>query len=75
MRLVTDWPALLRRAWSVRLLLIAGVLSGIEVSLPLLEGYIDIPPRLFAALSGLSVAAAFVARFIAQKGISDDKQA
>ena len=35
MRLVENWRLLLRRAWSVRLMLLAGVLSGAEVVLPL----------------------------------------
>jgi hypothetical protein len=71
MKLVADWRRVLRRAWSIRLMILAGLLSGIEAALPLLDGYVDIPPRLFAVLSGLTVAAAFVARLVAQKDISD----
>lgn len=73
MHLVSDWKRVLQRAWSIRLMLIAGALSGLEFALPYLDGYVDIPPRLFAALSGLTVAAAFVARLVAQKGVSDGK--
>jgi hypothetical protein len=68
--LVPNWRAVLRRAWSIRLLLLAGLLSGAEVALPLI-GAEAIPPRLFAGLSAIIVAAAFVARLLAQKGISD----
>jgi hypothetical protein len=68
--LVSNWRAVLCRAWSIRLLLLAGVLSGAEVALPLI-GIEVIPPRLFAALSGIVAAAAFVARLLAQKGITD----
>lgn len=71
MRLVQDWKRVLQRAWSVRLMLIAAVLSGLEVAMPYLDGYVDIPPRLFALLSGLTVAAAFIARIVAQRGISN----
>lgn len=71
MKLVPNAGRILRRAWSVRLMLVAGLLSGIEAALPLLDGYVDIPPRLFAALSGLTVCAAFVARLVAQKDISE----
>lgn len=69
--LVSNWRSVLKRAWSVRLMLIAASLSGLEFALPYLDGYLPIPPRLFAALSGLTVAAAFVARFTAQKGVND----
>lgn len=68
--LVPNWRAVLCRAWSIRLLLLAGVLSGVEVALPLIR-IETLPPRLFAALSGIVAAAAFVARLLAQKGISD----
>lgn len=71
MRLVDNWRDVLRRAYSVRLMLLAAVLSGLEVALPFLAGSLPIPAGAFAALSFLTVAAAFVARFVAQKGISD----
>ncbi|MFC2252516.1 hypothetical protein ACETRX_22965 [Labrys portucalensis] len=70
MRLVPNWRTVLRRAWTLRLLLLAGLLSGIEAALPLLPTWLAIPDRLFAVLTGVTVAAAFVARLIAQKGIS-----
>lgn len=71
MHLVHNWRAVLQRAWSVRLMIAAAFFSGLEVCLPLLDGYVDIPPRLFAVLSGLTVSAAFIARFTAQKGINN----
>lgn len=74
MKLVARWREVLRYAWSVRLMIIAAILSGVEVALPLLDGSLPIPPGVFAALSGLTVAAAFVARLVAQKGISDEEQ-
>lgn len=69
--LVSNWRAVLRYAWSIRLLVIAGLLSGAEVALPLIDGLYDIPRGLFAALSGLTVAAAFVARLVVQRKVSD----
>jgi len=66
MRLVENWRDVLRRAYSVRLMLLAAALSGLEVA-----GSLPIPAGAFAALSFLTVAAAFVARFVAQKGLSD----
>jgi hypothetical protein len=61
-----DWGRVLRRAWSVRLMALAALLSGAEIALPILM--VDLPRTLFAALTFLTVSAAFVARFIAQKG-------
>ncbi len=69
MRLLSDWQAILRRAWSIRLMLLAGLLSGAEVILPL---FVEaIPRNLFAALSMLTIGGAFVARLLAQKGLSE----
>lgn len=67
--LVKNWRQVLKRAWSVRLLLAAGFFSGAEVFLPLIDGYVDMPRGLFAAMSGLSAAGAFVSRFLAQKDL------
>lgn len=66
--LIEDWKDVLRRAWSIRLMLLAGLLSGVEVILPL---FVDALPRgLFAAVSGMVVMLAFVARLVAQQGLS-----
>lgn len=69
--LVSNWRDVLRKAWSVRLMILAGLLSGLEVALPLIDGVYEIPRGLFAALSGVTVAGAFVARLLAQKGLPD----
>lgn len=74
MRPVPNWRAVLRRAWSVRLILLAGALSGAEVAMPLLDGLLPIPRGVFAALSGLATALAFGARLIAQKDVSDGEE-
>lgn len=73
MRLVANWRAVLTRAWSVRLMVLAFVLTVFEVALPLLDGYLPIPPYTFAALSGLATAGAFVARLVAQNNVSGEK--
>lgn len=72
MRLVTNWRAVLVSAWSVRLIALAFVLTALEVALPLLDGYLPIPPGIFALASGLATAGAFVARLIAQKKLEGD---
>jgi hypothetical protein len=67
MKLYDNWKDILRRAWSIRLMLLAGLLSGCEVILPL---FIDAMPRnVFAILSLLAVSGAFVARLVAQKDV------
>ena len=67
MRFYDNWKEILRRSWSLRFIILAGILSGIEVILPFFSE--DIPRNLFAVLSFFAVAAAFVARLVAQKGI------
>lgn len=67
MKLYDNWREIIRRAWSVRLMIVAGLLSGVEVVLPFFAH--ELPHGLFAALSGVSVAAAFVARLVAQKDV------
>lgn len=67
LRLYDNWRDIVRRAWSIRFMLVAGLLSGVEVVLPF---FADAFPRgTFAALSGLSVGAAFVARLVAQRDV------
>lgn len=69
MNIREDWEWVLKRAWSVKLIVLAAVLSGIEVMLAVLSAYqvaLPIAPGTFAALSGFVTIAAFVARFIAQ---------
>jgi hypothetical protein len=70
MRLGTDWRRVLRHAWSIRLIILAGILSGGEIALPLIDQVVDIPRGVFAGLSFVATAAAFVARLVAQQSIS-----
>jgi len=67
MKLYDNWRNILKKAWSIRLMILAAVLSAVEVVLPLFAD--DIPRGWFAGLSGVTVAGAFVARLIAQQGI------
>ena len=71
MQLVPDWRHVLRKAWSVRLILLAGLLTGVEVVLPLLGDAYPIPTGLFAALSLIVTMAAFVMRLVSQKVFRD----
>jgi len=64
MTLLNDWKKILKKAWSVRLVLLSGLLSGVEIILPL---YVDTIPRgIFATLSILTAVGATVARVVAQ---------
>ncbi len=74
MKLLHNWRDVLKFAWSIRLMVIAGLLSGAEIALPLLDGVVVIPRGVFAALSFAATAGAFIARLIAQASISGDKQ-
>ncbi len=64
MNLIPDWRRVLRKAWSLRLMVLAAVLSGVEVVLPL---FVDAMPRgVFAGLSLLTAVGGAVARVVAQ---------
>lgn len=67
MKLYDNWRFILRRSWSLRFILIAGVLSGCEVALPLIGDRFE--PGVFAGLSAAFTCAAFIARLVAQKDI------
>lgn len=66
-QLYDNWKEIVKKAWSIRFMILAGILSGVEVVLPLFAH--QFPNGVFAALSGCCVAAAFVARLVAQKDV------
>ncbi|MGN6773515.1 MAG: hypothetical protein ACTHJQ_27255 [Rhizobiaceae bacterium] len=71
MRLAEDWRVVLRHAWSIRLIVVAGVLSGIEAVLPLI-GTFPVSETIQIAIAiatPIVVAAAFVARLVAQEKV------
>lgn len=51
MKPVANWRAVLLRACRIRPMIVAAMLLAIEVALPLLDGFLRIPPSLFAAPS------------------------
>lgn len=69
MILAAKWKKTLKKAWSIRLMIIAAILSGVEVALPFFSE--AIPKGTFAALSFLAVSSAFVARLVAQKDMDN----
>lgn len=66
LKLVSNWLKIIRYAWSVRLIVLAGLLSGLEIALPVIDQIIFIPRGLFAGLSFFATCAAFYARIVAQ---------
>lgn len=65
MKLVYDWKHILKRAWSLRLIVLAFAFEGAELVLPL---FVDLLPRgWFAGLSLVALAGSVAARFIQQK--------
>lgn len=69
-RPVANWAAVLRYAWSLRLMALAAVLSAVEVAIPYLDDVLPLPPGIFALLAGLVTLGAMAARFVAQAPIS-----
>jgi putative effector of murein hydrolase LrgA (UPF0299 family) len=65
---IANWRRVLKHAWSVRLMILAALLSGGEAALPLLD--LPIPAGLLAILTLLVTIAAFVARFVVQRSIA-----
>jgi len=65
MMLQSNWRDLLKKAWSVRFMGLAFLMTMAEVMLPFFVD--DVPPRVFALASGFAVAGAFVSRLVAQK--------
>jgi hypothetical protein len=74
MMLVSDWKRVLRHAWSVRLMLLAALLTGCETILPLVQDIIPIPQWVFAGLSFVAVSGGFAMRLLAQKEFTDADQ-
>lgn len=65
MKLRSDWEKVARKAWSMRLMLLAGLLTGAETVLPYFAD--DLPRGLFSLVSVAVIASAMVARLVVQK--------
>lgn len=73
MKLLPDWKSILTKAWSVKFMVLAALLSGCEVVIPMLEPVIGemLPKGMFAALSGVVTAGALVSRVLMQNEVED----
>lgn len=69
MKLDSEWKRIVKKAWSIRFMALAGLLTGLEVTLPFFSD--AIPRGVFAGMSFLAVGGGFVARLIAQKEASE----
>lgn len=61
----SDWRAVVRHGWSIRFILAAGAVIGLNAALQIIIGMSE-PTLLLAAFSGLVAAAAFVLQLFAQ---------
>jgi hypothetical protein len=62
--LIPEWRRVLAKAWSIRLVILAALLSGVELVLPLVQDWF--PRYVFGVLSfGVTVGAVW-ARLVAQ---------
>jgi hypothetical protein len=66
-RLIKDWHWVLLKAHSSRWLVLAAVLSGLEVAFTFFTENPPLPRGAFSILASLTTVAAFAARFYAQK--------
>lgn len=65
MTLVEDWKQILRKAWSVRLAILAAGFAALEVVLPILAP--SMPPGYFAILSAISASGTVLVRVLDQR--------
>ena len=81
MNLHPEWKRIIKKAWSIRWILLAGFFSGLEALLAVVTGFgvtLPIRPGVLAILSFFAANFAFVTRLLAQKelkGNQDDDQA
>lgn len=68
-RPVSNWRAVLTKAWSVRFMAAAILFAGIDSAMPYFYGLIPVPDDVFGLLSGLATIAALIARHVDQKDI------
>ena len=74
MKLLSNWRAVIRHAWCLRLIVLCFVLNAMEVSVPLLHGLLPVPQGAFALLAGLSSAGAFLARLLVQRELHQEER-
>jgi uncharacterized membrane protein len=72
MNLIDDWRRVLRKAWSLRLMLVAGLLSGCEAVINVVGAdWLPLPKWARMLIILAVIGGAFVSRLVAQKGMND----
>lgn len=71
LKLVENWRDVLKRAWSLRLIAVAGLLTGLEAAMSVLptEWTFTLPTWLWPTATLLVTAGAFASRLIAQDSL------
>lgn len=75
MRLVDNWRAVLKHAWSVRLAIFIALLNGAAVVVALWTGTLPVPPLWLIAVNGMLATAVPLLRLIPQPKVSGDPDA
>lgn len=70
MKLIPEWKVILKRAYSVRWLLVGAMFTGLEATLPFFTKIFTLSTQQFAALTFIIIVGAFVSRFVLQRNIS-----
>lgn len=65
--IIGNWREVLKKAWSIKFMLLSAVFSGLEAALPYLDNFA--PKGLMAFLSLAAVSGGLISRFIQQNGI------
>jgi len=71
MELIPNAGRVLKRAWSIRFLVLAFGLTALEFILQSFGESLPISPRAYTVITGLTIGGAFVARLVAQSGVTE----
>jgi len=72
LRLKPHWRSIAARAWSIRFMAIAAILSGFEAAFGMVGPYLPVSNAWLAGLTFLLVAAGCVSRLIAQQNLQEE---
>ena len=67
MTLLPDWKRIAKKAWSVRLMVVAAFFTGCEAILPFVDDVLA--PRPLAIVAFVGVVGALITRLMVQKGM------
>ena len=71
MQLIPNWANVLKRAWSLRIMAVAFVLTGAEAALPFIAPDVHKHLWILALANVIIIPCAFAARLIAQEGVTN----